>query len=378
MKIVVTIDSFKGTLSSYDACSIVADRLQSLLPEADVEIVPIADGGEGTIEALIAARDGYMCSAGEVTGPLPDMRCEGVYGWLPDDRTAIIEMSRVSGLAALPENKRNPLHTTTRGTGELIKAAVEGGAERILLTLGGSATVDGGTGAARALGWSFIGRDGMEVLEGGEGLTAIREIIPPSKSVSVPDVKVLCDVTNPLCGLRGAATVYGPQKGATPAMVKELEAGLWNLSECIVSDLGVGICDIPGSGAAGGFGGGAVAFFGGELVPGFEVVAETVGLREKIQGCDIVITGEGQLDEQSLQGKVISGVADYARASGASTVAVTGRVAVPFNIWKEAGIAEVFETSAQRVGTPSTEEARKSLSETVERVAYFIRNEDKE
>ena len=376
MKIVVAIDSFKGTLSAHEACSIVYDRLRSLLPESEIEFVPMADGGEGTIEALTASGSGTICSAGELSGPLPGMKCEGVYGWLPDDRTAIIEMSRVSGLAALPVEERNPLLTTTRGTGELIKVVGEGGAEQILLTLGGSATVDGGVGAARALGWIFLDRHDKDVKEGGQGLTAIRQIVPPSKPISLPEVKVLCDVTNPLCGPRGAAAVYAPQKGATPRMVKKLETGLRNLSDRIVADLGMDICNIPGSGAAGGFGGGAVAFFGGRLVPGFDVVAETVGLREKMQGCDIVITGEGRFDEQSLQGKVISGVADYARASGARVVVITGRSTISLRECEEAGVAKVFETSGQRTEALTTEEASVSLYETVARVADYIRNND--
>jgi len=361
LKIALAFDSFKGTVSAEDACSVVESRLKMLLPEADILSIPLADGGDGTIEALTAARNGYMIDAGQVTGPLPEMKGPGVYGWLPDDNTAVIEMARVSGLSLLKPSQRNPLRTTTRGTGELIRDAVERGAQAILLTLGGSATVDGGTGAARALGWRFLDSYDIDVSEGGQGLNSIRHVLAPAKPFNLPVMKVLCDVNNPLCGKNGAAAVYGPQKGATPAMVKRLDDGLANLAECLENRLGIDITRIPGSGAAGGFGGGAVAFLGGELTPGFNTVAETVRLADSLKDCDWVITGEGQIDEQSFQGKVVSGVRNYARDAGVRIAVITGRVKISTERCKQEGIDEILELDGDESRLPKPSEVKSRL-----------------
>jgi len=312
MRILVALDSFKGTLSATSACELVAAALVEGRPSWQVSVLPMADGGEGTADALAAACDGRLIAVENVVGPLPDMRVTAQFAWLPGARTAVVEMARASGLPHLTERQRNPMLTTTYGTGQLLDAAVRRGAERVLLTLGGSATVDGGTGAARALGWRFLDERGRGVPAGGRGLERIRRIEPPASGSAAPEVQALCDVDNPLCGPRGAAAVYGPQKGATPQMVTVLEAGLRNLASCVRRDLGRDVLDLPGAGAAGGFGAGAVAFFGARLAPGVEAVAEACGLRQALRGVDWVVTGEGRLDEQSLQGKVVCGVRNAA------------------------------------------------------------------
>jgi glycerate kinase len=269
-------------------------------------------------------------------GPLPGMSLSAAYAYLPETGTAIVEMARASGLALLKDDQRLPLHTTTYGTGQLLAAAMQRGAGEVLLTLGGSATVDGGTGAARALGWRFVDAQGEEVPLGGGGLVGIRRIIPPPRRL--PSVNVLCDVTNCLCGPRGAAEVFAPQKGATPAQVGQLALGLENLAHLVEIQLGVGISDLPGGGAAGGFGAGAVAFLGGRLLSGIAQVMERVRFEEQLGQVDWVITGEGCLDSTSLQGKVVSGVLEKARGQGVSVAVIAGQVRLNPDKVQQAGI----------------------------------------
>ena len=320
MKIVLAFDSFKGNLSAREACETVRDGILSVRPDTETVILPMADGGEGTAEAMMAALGGEWISQA-VTGPLPSMSVEAGYAWLPESKTAVVEMAVASGLPLLKPEERDPINATTYGTGELIKAAVAKGAEKILLTVGGSATVDGGVGAAEALGWQFTEET----------------IIPPEK-MNLPEVDVLCDVTNPLCGPNGAAQVYGPQKGATPEMVKELDSNLWKLSEKVFQCLEKDIRDLPGAGAAGGLAFGAVAFMGGRLVPGIDTVMETVGLADALSGADWVLTGEGRFDSQSVQGKVVDGVQRLAKAAGAKIGVIAGCVKLSETEWRAAGV----------------------------------------
>ena len=339
MTIVLAFDAFKGSLSAPDICRIAAAALDR--PGVSLRIVPMADGGEGTLEALISARHGTMITVPDVAGPLPGQRLAACYAWLPGERTAMVEMARASGLTLVPESRRNPLITTTRGTGELLADALRRGAERLFLTLGGSATNDGGVGAAAALGWRFLDARGRNVPDGGGNLRRIARILPPESGRLDLPVEVLCDVDNPLCGPRGAAAVYGPQKGATPAMVRELDRGLAHLAELVRQTLGRDIRAMPGAGAAGGFGAGAVAFFGGRLVPGSEAVADAVHLGEALAGADWVVTGEGSLDEQSLRGKVVSQVLRQARERGVAVAVLAGRVSLSPAACRDAGMAVV-------------------------------------
>ena len=313
MKIVVALDSFKGSLTAVQACDIVAAAIRSSIPAAEIVTKPMADGGEGTAAVLMAAAGGQWI-AGTVMGPLPEMRVEAGFVWLAEDKTAVVEMATASGLTLLRTEQRNPLKTTTYGTGELIQAAIDCGVQRVLLAIGGSATVDGGVGAATALGWKFLTADGREIGFGGGQLLNIDRIVPPKHAVGAA-VEVLCDVDNPLCGEHGAARVYGPQKGATPEMVETLDAGLAHLAEVVRNQIGRDIGELPGAGAAGGLAAGAVAFMNARLVSGIETVMRQTRLEDALAGADWVVTGEGCFDAQSLRGKVVSGVIRVAKAA---------------------------------------------------------------
>ncbi len=336
MKIVVAMDSFKGTLAAERACRIVADAIGRAAPGAEIVVKPMADGGEGTAAALMAASNGQWIPV-TVMGPLPDMEVAAGFAWLPDDQTAVVEMASASGMQLLRREQLNPLKTTTFGTGQLIAAALDRGAERILLGVGGSATVDGGVGAAMALGWEFLAGDGTPVGLGAGALAEIVEIIPPDRDMDVP-IDVLCDVDNPLCGPHGAARVYGPQKGAAPQMVETLDSALAHLAELIGSQLGIHVRDLPGAGAAGGLAAGAVAFMEARLVSGIETVMAQSRLRQEVSDADWVVTGEGCFDSQSMRGKVVSGVARVARQGGARVGVIAGQVLLADHVWRNAGI----------------------------------------
>ena len=341
MNILIALDSFKGSLSAAQACEVVAQALASALPGHGRHCIPMADGGEGTAAALVAACRGQFVTLAQVSGPLPGQRVTARYGWLPESATAIVEMAEASGLPLVPADRRDPRWTTTRGTGEMLAHALARGAARIALTLGGSATHDGGTGAARALGWRFLDRAGRDLPEGGAALGRLARIVPPVQPLPTVAVEALCDVTNPLCGPSGAAAVYGPQKGATPALVQELDAALLTLADRLRADLGVDVASLPGAGAAGGFGAGAVAFLGARLVRGVDAVAEVNGLTAGTSAADWILTGEGRFDSQSLQGKVVSGVLCRALAAGKPVAVLAGSVALDRQAWQEAGVSDV-------------------------------------
>lgn len=351
MKIVIAMDSFKGTLAADRACGIVAEAIGAALPGAEVVVRPMADGGEGTAAALMAASEGRWI-AKAVMGPLPEMEVCAGFGWLPGDRTAVVEMASASGMALLRPEQLDPMKTTTFGTGQLVRAALDHGAERILLGVGGSATVDGGVGAATVLGWRFLAGDGTPVPLGGGGLGRICEIVPPNCGVEIP-VDVLCDVDNPLCGPQGAARVYGPQKGATPEMVEALDSGLSHLAALAADQLGVRVRDLPGAGAAGGLAAGAVAFMDARLVSGIETVMTQAHLRPDVGDADWVITGEGRFDAQSMRGKVVSGVARVAREGGARVAVIAGQVELSERLWQAAGIGAVLACMSPEMDLPS-------------------------
>jgi glycerate kinase len=353
MRIVVAPDSFKGTLTAAQAGEAIRLGILDSRPAADVEVVALADGGDGTAAVVGRARGGTWTPV-RCVGPLEGETVEA--GWLAlhgDRPEALVEMASASGLALLPAHRRDPLRTTTLGTGELLRAAAEAG-RRLYLGVGGSATVDGGVGAARALGWRFLDRRGSEVPHGGGGLARIRSIVPPApdrwkpsrpwfRSASgehlvFPSLDVLTDVDNPLLGPRGAASVFGPQKGADASGVAALEAGLGNLAERIRAELGIEVATLSGAGAAGGLAAGAVAFLGGRLRPGIEWVLDQVGFDDAVRGADLIVTGEGRFDSQSLAGKVVAGVAQRARAFGVPVVVLAGRVALNESEWAGAGI----------------------------------------
>jgi glycerate kinase len=360
MKVVVALDKFKGSLDAPTACEIVATAIRSVHAPAEVISKPMADGGDGTAATLVTALHGNWRSV-SATGPLPGIQCTAMYGWFPDQHLAVVEMATASGLALLKPEERDPLRTTTYGTGELLRDAMQLGAQKILLGVGGSATVDGGVGAAMALGWRFLDEAGQPVGRGGGELERIRQIVgPPSRW---PEIEVLCDVDNPLCGEPGAARVFGPQKGATPVMIERLDAGLRHLAMLTQQQLHKDIRDVPGAGAAGGLAGGAIAFLNAKLVPGIETVIKVTGLGAAMRGADWVITGEGRFDEQSWRGKVVSGVAKLARQHGGKVAVLAGSAEIsqaegvdlilsarPDGMSLEQALANAPELLAERAG----------------------------
>jgi glycerate kinase len=328
MKVVVAPDSFKGSLSAAEVARAIGEGLGSVWTDARIELVPLADGGEGTVDALVAATGGRTESV-TVAGPLQEPVIAS-FGMLGSDDTAVLEMASASGLPLVRPEQRNPLKTTTYGTGQLVAAALEHGVRRLIVGIGGSATVDGGAGCAQALGMRFLDSEGRALRPGVAGgeLQQIDRIDASGLDPRLREVEVLvaCDVDNPLCGPHGAAAIYGPQKGATPEMVTQLDRGLDHLAGLIQRDLGVSVAAMPGAGAAGGLGAGLVAFCNANLRPGIDIVMQQLGLQERIERCDLVVTGEGCLDGQSVRGKTISGVGRLARRAGVPVVALVGSV----------------------------------------------------
>ena len=324
MKVVIAPDSFKETLSAVEVAEAIAAGVRDADPVAEIDLCPMADGGEGTVEAMVAATGGAVHTA-DVFGPLGEPR-EAQFGVLGDGATAVLEMAAAAGLALVPPQKRNPLRTTTFGVGRLIRAALDVGARKMIIGIGGSGTVDGGTGCAQALGVVFIDKHGRLSPCGlaGGGLRDIARIDVTDRDPRLADcdIRVACDVTNPLTGPEGAAAVYGPQKGATPEVVEVLEAGLINLAGVIRRELGIDVEYLPGAGAAGGLGAGLVAFAGATLQRGVEIVAEAVGLEQRLRDANLVITGEGKFDSQSASGKTVFGVARLAAAAKVPAVCI--------------------------------------------------------
>jgi glycerate kinase len=340
MKVVLAFDSFKGSLSADDACRVAAEALQERLPGLEVVRAPMADGGEGTAAALLAAGGGEWVPA-RVTGPRIGMRVDAGFAWFAAKREALVEMAAASGLTLLAPEERNPLLTTTYGTGELVRQAAARGAARVLLAVGGSATVDGGAGAAAALGWRFLDSRGRTLDPVGGTLLNVRTIRPPPARVW-PDIRVLCDVDNPLCGEDGAACVFGPQKGATADTVGRLDAGLAHMASLARQQLGRDVARVPGAGAAGGLAAGAVAFLGAEIESGVAAVMDRCSLRTSLGGASWVLTGEGKFDEQTCRGKVVSGVCRLAREAGAGIAVFAGEVRVPEPAWRAMGVRAAY------------------------------------
>ncbi|MFQ6131229.1 MAG: glycerate kinase [Armatimonadota bacterium] len=323
-RVLVAPDSFKGSLTANEACEAIGQGVERALPEAQITKIPLADGGEGTAQALVDATGGRMVSL-EVTGPMGEP-VEAGYGLLGDGETAAIEMAAASGLTLVPHDRRDPVVATTYGTGELISDALSRGCKRLIIGLGGSATVDGGAGMAQALGVKLISMDGHELGYGGAELARLARVEMGELRTRLAGVTVLaaCDVKNPLCGPTGAALVYGPQKGATPEAAERLDAALANFAQVVRRDLRADVADLPGAGAAGGLGAGLAAFLGAELRPGIEIVLEAVGFEQVAAQADLVITGEGRLDMQSAFGKTISGVGSVAKRHGVPVIAFAG------------------------------------------------------
>jgi glycerate kinase len=326
MRVVVAPDKFKGSLTALEAARALARGVAAAAPSAEIDQAPMADGGEGTVEALVAATRGTFHLA-TVTGPL-GTPVPARFGMLGDGRTAVIEMAAASGLELVPRDRRDPARTTTRGTGELLLAAIAAGARRVIVGIGGSATNDGGAGLGQALGFRLLDRHGAEIGPGGGALRDLARIEAGGRDPRLVDVAVAvaCDVDNPLCGPRGASAIYGPQKGASPALIADLDAHLDRFAAIVARDLGLAIRDLPGAGAAGGLGGGLVAFAAGRLEPGVALVIDAIGLAGRLQGAALCLTGEGALDASSAFGKTAVGVARVARSLGCPTLALAGTI----------------------------------------------------
>ncbi len=322
MRVVVAPDSFKGSMTSPEAARAMALGVADA-GDHDVLEVPLADGGEGTLDALLRAAGGTRETV-RVRGPLGEERAAEL-GYLPDG-TAVVEMARASGLELIPPHRRDPLVTTTCGTGELILHAIRRGARRVLVALGGSGTVDGGAGAATALGFRLLDARGEDIPPGGRGLLALSEIddsgVPPA--VREVEVLVACDVDNPLLGERGAARVFGPQKGASPEALRLLEEGLGRLAELLRRYAGRDVADLPGAGAAGGLGAGLAGLLGARLLPGIELILDAVDFDRLLVGADLLLTGEGRIDAQTLYGKAPYGAARRARGRGIPVIGLAG------------------------------------------------------
>ncbi len=324
MKIIIAPDSFKDSLSAEGVAQAIAAGLRDVWPDAQLIQCPMADGGEGTVDAVLAACNGELRRQ-HVRGPLGET-VEARWGWLADSQTAIIEMAEASGLQLVPPGQRDACTTTTFGTGELIRAALDLGARRIILAIGGSATNDGGAGAMQALGVHLLDAAQQPLPPGGLGLAQLAHINLEHLDPRLAQVRfeIAADVNNPLCGPHGASAIFGPQKGANPGQVQQLDAALGHFADHCAKVLPHDVRDEPGSGAAGGLGFAAKAFLGAQFHAGVEVVAELVGLDAAVRGADLVITGEGRFDAQTLRGKTPFGVARIAQRHGAPVIVIAG------------------------------------------------------
>ncbi len=375
MNILVALDSFKGSLSSKQANETVKEGLLAGNPALKVTTVPVADGGEGTVEAMTEATGGTFHHL-TVTGPLGE-KVRGKYGILGDGKTAVIEVAEACGLTLVPEEKRNPLHTTSRGVGELILDAAEKGCTEIIIGLGGSATNDAGTGMLQALGYRFYDENGLITESGGKILSSITRMDDRNVPETLKNVcfYAACDVNNPLYGENGAAYVFAPQKGATEDDVVLLDQGLRNFARVVSKEQGIDLQNIPGAGAAGGLGAAFAGILQAELVPGVELVLKKINLPERIRHVDLVITGEGRLDHQTAFGKTPAGIAQTAKKFNIPVIAIAGDVAKAGDSLHDHGIDAYFSivTGPQTVSEamePST--ARKNLKTTAEQLSRLI------
>jgi glycerate kinase len=368
MKIVIAPDSFKESLTALAVANEIEAGFREFFPDAQYVKLPVADGGEGTVQAMIDASGGRRIEL-QVTGPLGEP-VPAFYGLMGDGATAVIEMAAASGLELVLAARRNPLHTTSYGTGQLILDALDAGARRFVLGVGGSATNDGGAGMLQALGGRLLDAAGADLNAGGGALAALARIDLSGLDERIKDCvfDIACDVSNPLVGPQGASAIFGPQKGATPAMVEQLDANLRRYAEVIASDLGRQVAEVPGAGAGGGIGAGMMVFLGGRLRPGSEIVMAAVGLDAAVADADLVITGEGRIDSQTIHGKTPIGVARVAQRHGKPVIAIAGGLASGAAVVHAHGIDAVFGA----VSRPCTVE--EALADAARNVRVAARN----
>lgn len=376
MKVTVAIDSLKGSLSSMEAGYAISEGITRVYPDAEVCVRPLADGGEGTVEALVAGMDGVYRTV-TVTGPLGEL-VEAKYGVIEETKTAIMDMSQAAGITLVPDEKRNPLYTTTYGVGEMIQDAMEQGCRRFVVGIGGSATNDGGVGMLQALGFQFLNAEGDSIADGARGLKELHSILNDNVNPLLAECEfhIACDVTNPLCGEKGCSAVFGPQKGATPEMVEEMDEWLLNYATLACEQYPKANPVYPGTGAAGGLGFAFLTFTNAVLESGVKLVLEETKLRDYVKDADIVITGEGRLDEQTAMGKAPSGVAKLAKEYGKPVLAFAGAVTKDAVACNENGIDAFFPILRSVVTLEEamdSEKAAQNMADTVEQVFRVIR-----
>lgn len=370
MKIVIAPDSFKESLSALEVAHAIEAGFKEIYPQAHYVILPMADGGEGTVESMVAATGGQRVPL-RVSGPL-GQPVEAFYGWLGDGETAVIEMAAASGLHLVEHSQRNPCVTSTFGTGELMLAALDQGASKIILGIGGSATNDGGAGMMQALGARLLDQQGQELVPGGAALSSLASIdlTQLDPRLAMVDLRVACDVDNPLCGSKGASAVFGPQKGATPEMVRQLDAALRVWGEVIERATGRQVIEVPGAGAAGGMGAALSGLLMARLEPGIAIVTDALKLADVVQDADVVITGEGRIDSQTVFGKTPIGVAKVAKQFAIPTIALAGGMSQDYAVVHQHGLDAVFSVVNRIVTLPEAMgEAHENLRVTARNVA---------
>ena len=383
LKVVAAIDSFKGSMSSLEAGQAAREGILRAVPDACVQVCPLADGGEGTMEALVEALGGERRQV-EVAGPLGrPVTC--TYGIIPAAKTAVMEMSQAAGITLVPEEKRNPMDTTTFGVGEMIRDAIEKGCRKFIMGIGGSATNDGGAGMLMALGYDLLDQEGRPIPYGAAGLEKLVKIgtdhVLPQLSQCT--FTIACDVDNPLCGSRGCSAVFGPQKGADEAMIRQMDQWLERFAHLAKTVFQDADSTLPGSGAAGGLGFAFRTFLNGSLESGIQIVIRETGLEAYIRDADVVITGEGRLDEQTAMGKAPAGVASLGKKYKKTVIAVAGSVASSARVCNEKGIDAYFPIlrgicTLQEAMAP--ENAKRNMADTVEqifRLFFCLDNTDK-
>ncbi|MEH6986432.1 glycerate kinase [Cytobacillus firmus] len=374
MKIVIAPDSFKESLSALEAANAIERGFKSIFPDAQYKKMPMADGGEGTVQSLVDATYGRMIER-TVTGPLGEP-VKAFFGLMGDGKTAVIEMAAASGLHLVPSEKRNPLLTSTRGTGELITAAMDTGVQHIIIGIGGSATNDAGAGMIQALGGKLLDKTGSEIGPGGGAIAQLAAIDMSELDSRLRNVliEVACDVDNPLTGPRGASAVFGPQKGATPEMVQLLDRNLGHFADVVENALGKSFRDTEGAGAAGGIGGSLLAFLNADLKRGIDIVLDAVNFEEEVKGADLVITGEGRIDSQTIYGKTPIGVAKAAKKHGIPVIGLAGSLSDDSHIVHDHDIDALFSIVPGVITLPDAfEKAALYMERTARNIAAIMK-----
>lgn len=375
MKVVVAIDSLKGSLSSLEAGNAIKESINEVIPGADVEVHPLADGGEGTVEALTLGMGGTIETI-PVKGPIGE-KVHASYGIIPQRQLAIIEMAAAAGITLIATEERNPLHTTTYGVGEMIKDAISKGCRHFIIGIGGSATNDGGAGMLQALGYALLDKDNQEISLGAQGLADLKSISTDKviEELKECDFKIACDVTNPLCGAQGCSSIFGPQKGADEDMITKMDTWLSNYATLATSVSEKADATIEGTGAAGGLGFAFLAFTNATLEPGIDIILSEINIEKAISVADLVVTGEGRLDGQTVMGKAPIGLAKLAKKYGKKVVAFSGSVTEDAILCNQHGIDAFFPIVRRLISLDeamSKEVAYKNMKETATQVFRLI------